>query len=252
MTSSLPEAPGPWQEQPGSWQPPPYQWDDEPAPMPPRRTLRQVLVTVAVTVGALIVAGVLTGLLWHVLAPNVPVLNVGEGRIIVNDPAPEEYIASDGWFAFLGLILGAGAAIGGWMLLKRIRGPWLLIAVILGCLLAPLAAWQTGRIIGLGDYETWRAESAAGATYDAPPDLHAYAVLLIPAFAAAILLTLMAGWSNDPDLDRPGARPGYGHDLPVGPPPPIDAGASSDSPAAPGPTAEPAPPGPGPAGPPRG
>ena len=84
--------------------------------------------------------------------------------------------------------------------------------------------------------------------FQAPPDLHAYGVLLVPAFAAVIVLTLMAGWSNDPELDEPGAHPGYGHDL-------GDAGAqpfSSGWPAGPDQTAAPAPPAPGPADQPHG
>jgi hypothetical protein len=40
----------------------------------------------------------------------------------------------------------------------------------------------------------------------------------VPAFAAAIVLTLVAGWSNDPDLDQPGAQPGYGPNHPGYPP----------------------------------
>ena len=109
-----------------------------------------------------------------------------------------------------------------WLVLRRHRGPWLLGGVILGTLGAPVVAWQVGRLIGLGAYRDWRGSSAAGATYAAPPDLSAHGALLVAAFGAAIVLTLMAGWANDPDLDVPGSRPGYGNDLgnaPVLPPP---------------------------------
>jgi len=75
-------------------------------------------------------------------------------------------------------------------------------------------AWYTGRMIGRSAYEHWREIAATGGTYQAPPDLHAKGALLVPAFAAVIVLTLLAGWSNDPDLDRPGAKPGYSHGLP--------------------------------------
>lgn len=222
---------------------PSYDWV-RPAAPPPDRSLRRTLTTAALVVLVLAAAGAPLGVLWRFVAPAVPVINAGDGRIVVNDPAPEEYIASDGWFALLGLGFGVVAAIVAWQVLRRFRGPWLLVAVTAGCLAAPVVAWRTGRLIGLGAYAGWRTSSAQGATYDAPPDLHAYGILLVPAFAAVILLTLLAGWSNDPELDRPGARPGYGHDLGV----PL----SSDWPAGPDPTAEPAPPGPGPAGPPRG
>ena len=225
----------------------PYGWAADPAP-PPRRPLRPTLVAAALTLVVLAVTGGPLGLLWHYLSPTVPVINAGDGRIVVNDPSPEEYIAADGWFTLLGLAFGLTAAITAWMLLRRHRGPWLLVAVTLGALAAAVVAWQAGRLIGRGAYQQWQETSAQAATYQAPPDVHAYAVLLVPAFAAVIALTLMAGWSNDPDLDEPGAHPGYGRDL-------GDEEArrfSSDWPGGPDPTAAPAPPGPGPAGPPRG
>jgi hypothetical protein len=208
-----------------------------------------VLTTLAVAV-----LGAPLGVLWHYLSPTVPLIDAGQNGIVVNDPSPEEYIASEGWFALLGLGFGVVVAIVAWMLLRRHRGPGLLAGVTLGALGAAGAAWLLGRQIGLAAYEQWRDTAVAGATYNAPPDLHARGTLLVPAFAAAIVMTLLAGWSNDPDLDRPGARPGYGNDLahegrPGGP----VAGdyVSSGSPDAPDPTAEPAPPGLGPAGPPR-
>ncbi len=237
----------PGQEPGDDARPYPYGWAAEPAP-PPRRPLRPTLAAAALTAVALAVAGGPLGLLWHHLSPAVPVINAGQGRIVVNDPSPEEYIAADGWFTLLGLAFGLTAAITAWMLLRRHRGPWLLAGVTLGSLAAAVVAWQAGRLIGRGAYQQWQETSAQAATYQAPPDVHAYAVLLVPAFAAVIALTLMAGWSNDPDLDEPGAQPGYGRDL-------GDSEArrfSSDWPGGPDPTAAPAPPGPGPAGPPRG
>jgi hypothetical protein len=224
----------------------PYGWA-EPVPRP-RRPLGPTLAAAGLTVVALAVVGGPLGLLWHYLSPTVPVINVGGGRIVVNDPSPEEYVAADGWFTLLGFVFGLAAAIVAWFVLRRHRGPWLLAGVTLGTLAGAVVAWQAGRMIGLGGYQDWRETSAQAATFQAPPDLHAYGVLLVPAFAAVIALTLMAGWSNDPELDEPGAHPGYGHDL-------GDAGAqpfSSGWPAGPDQTAAPAPPGPGPAGPPRG
>jgi hypothetical protein len=197
---------------------------------------------------ALAVAGGPLGVLWHFVAPTVRVLNAGPNGIVVGDPSPEEYIAADGSFALLGFGFGLVAAVAAWMLLRRHRGPWLVGAVTAGTLAAAVVAWQAGRLIGRGAFQQWVETSTANATYQAPPDVHAYGTLLVPAFAAAIVLTLMAGWSNDPDLDRPGTTPGYGHDLPVAP----RASFSSDWRDAPDPTAAPVPRGPGPGDQPRG
>ncbi|MEV6630635.1 hypothetical protein AB0M54_07785 [Actinoplanes sp. NPDC051470] len=228
----------------------PYSWVVEPPP-PPRRPLGRDLAVAGATAVALAVAGGPLGVLWHFLAPTIPVINAGQGRVVVNDPSPEEYIAADGWFSLLCLVFGLLAAVVAWLVLRRNRGPWLLGGVILGTLAAPVVAWQVGRLIGLGAYEDWRGSSSPGATYTAPPDLSAYGALLVAAFGAAIVLTLMAGWANDPDLDAPGSRPGYGNDLGNAPMPP-PAEVSSGLPGEPDRTAAPAPPGPEPAGPPRG
>jgi hypothetical protein len=212
---------------------------------------RRRSVTVAVlTAAAVAVAGAPLGVLWRLLTPTVPMVDAGASGIVVNDPSPEEFIAAEGWFTILGLGFGLAVAVLAWLVLRRHRGPGLMLGVTAGTLAAAVVAWRLGRWIGLGAYQAWRDTATAGATFAAPPDLHAYGTLLVPAFAAAIVLTLLTGWSNDPDLDRPGAKPGYGHDLTdLGHPPPAF---SSGWPGESDPTAAPGPPGPGPAGPPRG
>ena len=219
----------------------PIDWEPErPAP----RSLRRTVLGAAATAVFVAVLGGPFGLLWHALAPTIPVIDAGASGIVVNDPSPEEYIAAEGWFTILGFAFGLVVAVAAWLVMRRHRGPALLLGVTVGTLGAAQVAWRLGRQIGLTAYERWRDTAATGATYHAPPDLHAHGVLLVPAFAAAIVLTLMAGWSNDPDLDRPGARPGYGNDWPA-PDEPGLYGLSSGLPDAPDPTAAPGPPGPG-------
>jgi hypothetical protein len=201
------------QDQTPPVEPYPYgTWEPEPE-VPPRRPWRRTVVAGVLSAVAVAAAGLVLGVIWHFVAPTVPVIDAGAGGIVVNDPSPEEYVAADGWFTLLGFAFGVIAAVAVWMLRRRDRGPVLLVGATVGALGAAVVAWQAGRWIGLGAYQSWRASATAGATYDAPPDLHTHGVLLVPAFAAAIVLTLLAGWSNDPDLDQPGAKPGYGHDL---------------------------------------
>ncbi len=185
-------------------------WEPEP---PSRRSWKQMLRNAVLTALIVAVTGVVLGVLWHFVAPRVPVLDAGQGGIVVNDPSPEEYVAADGWFTLLGFAFGVVAAVVAWMVRRRDRGPALLLAVTAGAYGAALVAWQAGQWIGRSAYESWRDSATTGGTFHAPPELHTHGVLLVPAFAAAIVMTLLAGWSNDPDLDQPGARPGYGHDL---------------------------------------
>jgi hypothetical protein len=169
-------------------------------------------VTVAVTSAIVVfVLGGPLGLIWAWLAPHVPVIDAGQSGIVVNDPSPEEYIAADGWYTLLGLGFGVLVALIAWLVLRRDRGPFLLVGVVLGTLGAGyLVGPWIGEKLGRTDYQHWRETATQGATYLAPPQVHSLGPMLVPAFAAAIVLTLLAGWSNDPDLDLPGAKPGYG------------------------------------------
>jgi hypothetical protein len=189
-------------------------WVPEP---PRRRPWRRSLRIAVLTALVIAAAGVLLGVLWHLAAPTVPVIDAGQNGIVVNDPSPEEYIASDGWFTIFGFAFGLIAAVVAWLVVRNNHGPGLLLGVSVGALAAAPVAWQVGRQFGLTAYERWRDTAATGATYHAPPDLHAHGALLVPGFAAVIVMTLLAGWSNDPDLEKPGAMPGYGHDLAHGP-----------------------------------
>ena len=145
------------------------------------------------------------------LAPATPVIDAGQAGILVNDPSPEEFIAADGWFTLLGLGFGLIVAVVAWLVLRRDRGPFLLLGIVIGMLGAGyLSAPWIGEMIGRGAYQHWRDTATQGATFLAPPQLHSLGPSLVPAFIATIALTLLAGWSNDPDLDNPGAKPGYG------------------------------------------
>lgn len=160
-----------------------------------RATLRAALVTLI----AVAAAGIPYGLLWTVLAPDVRVVQTRVGPLPV-DPQPEQFVAADGWFALIGLGFGVTVAVAAWLVGRRVRGPVLLAAVVLSAVAAGAVAWQVGRLPGRGGFERWQDTAAAGAVGLQPADLRAYGVLLVPAFAAVITYTLLAGWSHDPEL----------------------------------------------------
>ena len=174
------------------------------------RPWKRTALVAALSAVVVLALGAPLGLLWAWLAPSVPVVATGDS-IVVNDPSPEQYIAADGWYTLLGLGFGLLVAAVAWLLLRRDRGPFLLLGVVAGTLGAGyyVAPW-IGEMIGRGGYEHWRTIATRGATFMAPPEVHSTGPKLVSAFAAAIVLTLLAGWSNDPDLDQPGAKPGYG------------------------------------------
>ncbi|MGQ5263065.1 DUF2567 domain-containing protein [Micromonospora sp. ZYX-F-536] len=183
----------------------------------PRRPLRAA-ATVLGTVLTLAVLGALLGLLWAALAPDTPVLKTAEGAIYAQ-PQPEQPIAADGWFSLLGLAFGALAALVLWFALRRWRGPVGLLAAVLGALAAAPVAWQVGRRIGLATFDRLLDTAPPGRAFTKPADLRAGGVdwllgvlpvphgnLLLPAFGAAIMYTLLAGWSRWPSL-RPEPDP---------------------------------------------
>ncbi|MEU5939738.1 DUF2567 domain-containing protein [Micromonospora sp. NPDC047548] len=220
-------------------------------PQHPGDRPRRTLAATATTVLGLTVLGVPLGLLWAAVAPDTPVVKTARGAVYAQ-PQPEQPIAADGWFSLLGLGFGVLAAVGLWVLLRRRRGPAVLVGAALGALGAALVAWQVGRRVGLAGYQRLLEHAPDGTAFTKPADLRAGGIewvsgvlpvpfgdLLVPAFAAAVTYTLLAGWSRWPSL-RPEPEPG-------------DAGGLSWVPGVtPAPTAAPEPPAPGAAEPPRG
>jgi hypothetical protein len=231
--------------------------------------LRRGLGGSAVALLVMILLGIPLGLIWSAVAPGVPVVQTENGALLAQ-PQPEEFIAADGWFSLLGFGLGVLVAIAAWLVLRRYRGPLGMVLVVLGMIGAAVLAWQVGRHIGLAGYERLLQTAPPGETFSKPPDLHGGQFemvlgfipriqdLLVPAFGAAVMYTLLAGWSRYPGL-RPEAEPAPAMPAPAMPAPAMPAPAmpapavlSWDLPVPPAPSATPAPPGPDAAEPPRG
>jgi hypothetical protein len=170
------------------------------------------LVGLAVAVG-LAVLGAPLGWLWSVLAPDVPLVKT-EGGARLTEPQPEEFVAADGWFTLLGLGFGVLAAVAVWLLLRRHRGPLVLLGLAMGTVGAALVAWWLGGVIGgQDDFERLAASAPVGTPLSQPAELRAGGFewmwgfvptlqgdVLLPAFGAVVTYTLLAGWSRYPSL----------------------------------------------------
>ncbi|GAB7047354.1 hypothetical protein JCM9534A_24800 [Catenuloplanes indicus JCM 9534] len=189
------------------------------------------------TGAALVIAalGVPLGLLWAVLAPDVPVVQ-GENGPLLTSAQPEQFVAADGWFTFLGIAFGILITVAAWYVLRRYRGAIVLTAVTLGTIGAALLASWVGSRVGLSEYERLKATAAVGEHFTKPAELRAGEVHLFLGFlpgirgdllagplAAAATYTLLAGWSPWPSL-RPEPLPTYPPDDPALTPPPSGAG----------------------------
>lgn len=174
----------------------------------PRWELLAALGTALVVVGL----GVPIGLLWRAVAPEVELVKTQYGPYPVH-PSPEGYIADDGWFAVLGGAAGLLLAILAWLLLRRFRGPAVLVGLTIGSVGgAVLAAWL-GNKIGLADYERVARESAIGTRLYRPVDVsvadvglwsgflpRVRGVVLVQALLAAATYTALAGFHHAASL----------------------------------------------------
>jgi hypothetical protein len=209
-----------------------------------------VVTTLAVAFGATVL-GVPYALLWALAAPDIPLMKVDDSHVVPTDPAPEQFVAGDGWFVLLGVGFGVAAALAAWFLARRTRGPVVLVALAAGLVMAGLVAAWLGQQIGLDDYRHALAAGAPGARLAHPPDLRVVelpwpvGVPLVAAFAAVATYTVMAGWSRHDSL-----RSGPSSQIEIEAPGQTSAVSWGWS-APPGPPAAPAPPESGEAGSPR-
>src|SRR5690242_4425558 len=113
-----------------------------PAPAPARNRVawREVLIApaVAVTLAAL---GLPIGLLWRAVSPKVEFVMTEAGATTVQTE-PEGFVAGDGWYVLITFVAGVVAAVVVWNLLRRRRGPLIMLGLVLGCIAGGvLTAW---------------------------------------------------------------------------------------------------------------
>ncbi|WP_432069728.1 hypothetical protein [Streptomyces sp. AA1529] len=152
--------------------------------------LSRELLHAAVCAAAVAVLGVLMGLLWLWLAPRVPLYTSGK-LVLFRHPEGEEAIGAEGVFTLLGLGFGVvtGLAV---FLVRRSGGVGLVAGLCLGGALGSVLAWRTGVWLGPETDLSAAARAAGqGATFDAPLELHAYAVLLAWPFVAVLVHLLV-------------------------------------------------------------
>ncbi|HZF89531.1 AAA family ATPase [Streptomyces sp.] len=157
------------------------------------------VITVAVALG-----GVLLGLLWHWLAPRVPLVgDVVDGRwaVYVKDTEGEQAAGVDGTFALLALAFGvlSGVIV---FLLRRRGGVPVVVALGVGGLLGSLLAWRVGVWLGPAqDVLAHAKDVGRGVTFSAPVELGAKGALLAWSLGALLVhlgLTALFG-PRDPE-----------------------------------------------------
>ncbi|MCH5675445.1 AAA family ATPase [Streptomyces gilvus] len=157
------------------------------------------LITVAVALG-----GVLLGVLWWWLAPQVPLVGdmVNKRWIVyLADSEGEQAIGVDGTFTLLALAFGVVSALVVFLVRRR-GGIPLVVALGVGGLLGSLLAWRLGVWLGpTQDVIAHAKQVGNGVTFPAPLKLGAKGALLAWSLAALVVhlgLTALFG-PRDPD-----------------------------------------------------
>lgn len=232
-----------------------------PAPARARGVWREVLIALAVA-ATLAALGLPLGLLWRAVTPKVEFVMTDAGATTVQSE-PEGFVAGDGWYVLITFAVGVVAAIVVWALLRRRRGPLVLLGLVLGCAAGGVLTAWIGHQIGYAHYRSLALHGAVGTHFFRPPSVRSGYVglwfgflprvqgaVLVEAIAAATAYLVLAAFHVEPDLRRADGRPVDGPGpVPTDQPAQALSWEPTEWTAQP---ASPAPPGSDPAGPPRG
>ncbi|PBC71934.1 hypothetical protein BX265_6549 [Streptomyces sp. TLI_235] len=189
-------------------------------PKRPKRALLPEVRTGALIAVAGALLGVVLGLLWLWLAPQVGLVVKGE-QLLYADPEGEQRAGADSVFALLGLGAGLATALTAFLFTRR-RGGGVAVAVGLavGGLAGSVIGWQLGMRLGpTSDLVAHARQVGDGGRFSAPLELGAHGALLVwPMTAMVMLLVLSAAFGKreeDPPpywaSPQPWARPQDGH-----------------------------------------
>lgn len=148
-------------------------------------------------IAGLVVVGALLGIVWELWSPpGPPGLIVSPGEIQADETEP--FIASDGRFAVLAIVVGIVAGVVAW-LLRRSRGPAVAAALAVG----GVAGAALMNLVG----HSLRGGSTRGAQYAVvrhlPLSVHATGLLFLEAAVAVLVYLLCASFAAADNLGRP-------------------------------------------------
>lgn len=151
-----------------------------------------------------VVLGALAGLTWRNLV-DLPVYVVqADGRALISQADLTGIVSADVVFALVGLPTGLALGGAAWWLLHRAGWPVALAAAGAG-LVAALACWGIGLVLGPGDVDTRLAEATPGERVPVEFALRAWSALALWMFAA-VMVPLFAAALGPETWSAPGGR----------------------------------------------
>ncbi len=165
----------------------------EPDPPAPTGSLA---AWVLLLVGLSIVVGALAGVFWSgvVTLPSYEIQP--DGSAVIGEQGLSQIVAADVWFSITGALVGAGLGIVVWKWFRPLGWPCALLAVAAG-LIAALACWRFGTLLGPGPFEVRMAAAQAGDLVPVSLELQAWSALAIWAFAAVTPVLLASSLGPD-------------------------------------------------------
>ncbi len=176
-----------------------------------RSALRTDLHRGILVVAALTLLGVVLGLVWAWWSPAVPAGENVKGGLIRAES--EAFVAADGRFAVICILVGTLAGVGAWFL-RSARGTVMALALAVGGLAGALLTALIGYLVG-------------GGTTDAPRDqviphltlvLQMRGLVLLEAIAAVLVYSVIVAFAARDDLGRPDDLAALPVDNPMEPP----------------------------------
>lgn len=151
---------------------------------------------------ALVAAGALLGLLWEAWSPPGPL-----GAILPGGVEPDEteaWAAGDGRYALIVAVVGILAGVGGW-LLRRGRGPYLVLAFVAGGIAGALLTQWVGHLVrGSGpSFTCYTAAGKAACEKHLPLDVHMTGLIFVEPALALLVFGLLVAFARQDDLGRP-------------------------------------------------
>jgi hypothetical protein len=184
-------------------------------------------------VGAMAVLGALLGIVWEAWSPPGPAGGVLAHGIQAVES--EAFIAGDGRFALITVIVGISAALVAWYArpFRAVRGPLIAVALAVGGVAgAALTEWVGYLLRGPGTKFACAAETGKCIDH-LPLTVHMHALLLVEAIVALLVYSLFAAFAVSDDLGREGRA---GSAAPEPPAVPADGPADGAVPPQPGPS----------------
>ena len=140
---------------------------------PPVRWLR----IWAATVAAMALLGVLAGLLWAQISPEVRYVVV-DGRALLIDPETQDLIGTDGRFALIAVLAGTLCGVAAYAAAGRGRDLPLVLGLAAGGVAAALLMWWAGHLVGLDAFRRLTRTGSTGRQITGVADLRAVGVVV--------------------------------------------------------------------------